>query len=350
MDNAIFLAGSERYTEGIDMQSGHIVVNFSVTHDPVAMSQRVGRVFRLGQEKNVQIISLAMMNELEGYALAYQNCIGLLSTNEGDATIIAGSNSENMKAFTCKACEDVKLVTEKEYEEEKDEDGHLYCKNPMCKKQKGGNDKKGMPLQEISAKEYRCNTCGAKLSKRFSEDGGYYCLSESNLAKGKMYKIDDPRAKLVIGCSKLCTIKHCKKIRGFGQDGKSVPCKIIQGKIDDINTAIDICTNCPNLENEICSYRCSALMENSYDACGSCIDADCTPKPHKIYFDDDIAQCPACKRGKLKASGTKTFASYIYQSFEYGKKGGVKGTFCNKLILDTSRVEEIREILDRKDD
>ncbi|MBQ7761597.1 MAG: DEAD/DEAH box helicase family protein [Clostridia bacterium] len=351
IENAIFLAGSERYTEGIDMQSGHIVVNFSVTHDPVAMSQRVGRVFRLGQEKNVKIISFAMMNELEGYALAYQNCIGLLDTNEGDATIIAGSNSENMKAFTCKVCENVELITDKEYDEEKDENGFLYCKNGKCKKQKGGNEKKGMPLEEISAKEYKCNTCGAKLSKRFSEDGGYYCLSESNHAKGKLYRIKEPGAKntIVLGCSKLCIIKRCKKIAGFGKSGSTAePCLIIKNKIDDINEARAICKRCPNLENGECSEYCSALMENSFEKCGSCNNAECTPKPHKLYFKNDVAQCPVCQRGKLKASGTKTFASYMFQSFEYGKKGGINGTFCNKLILDTRNVEDIREILDRK--
>ncbi len=346
--NAIFLAGSERYTEGIDMQSGHIVVNFSVTHDPVAMSQRVGRVFRLGQEKNVQIISLAMMNELEGYALAYQNAIGLLSTNEGDATIIAGSNSENMKAFTCKACEDVKLLTEKEYDGEKDEHNLIYCDNPKCKIQKGGNREKGMPLQEITATEYKCNTCGAKLSKRFSEDNGYYCLSASDYASGKMYRISDPHAKIVIGCSKLCVIKHCEKIIGFGNDGVSVPCAIVKNRIDDVNVGRALCESCENLKNGICGMHCSMLAENSFEKCGSCKDANCRPKPHKIYFENDTAQCPACKKGKLKVSGTKTFASYMYQSFEYGKKGGSHGTFCTKLIGDKERVEEIREILDRK--
>ena len=348
--NAIFLAGSEKYTEGIDMQSGHIVVNFSVTHDPVAMSQRVGRVFRLGQDRNVQIISLAMMNELEGYALAYQTCIGLLSTNEGDATIIAGCNSENMKAFTCKSCEDMKLMTIKEYDEEKDEEGYIYCKNPLCKIQSGGDKNKGMPYTEITATEYKCTSCGEKLSKRFSEDNGYYCLSRSDSASGKMYSIADPQNKIVIGCSKLCVIKHCAKIASFGKDGVTVPCAILKTGADDINDARALCMRCENLRKGFCDKRCSMLSALDFSDCGKCSDANCHPKPHKIQFENDMAECPACKKGTLKPSGTKTFASYLYQSFEYGRKKIGSDSFCKRLLGDKNSVTDIRMVLDKHQD
>lgn len=344
----IFLAGSERYTEGIDMQSGHVVINFSVTPDPLAMSQRVGRVYRLGQEKPVQIISLAMMNELEGYSLAYQNAIGLLSTNEGDATIIAGSNSENKIALECPGCGKTKLVALGPSDERQNKKGidTQYCERLECSKQNEAVKGKGLPYKIIGSDEYKCNICGAKISKRFQGDKGYYCVSESILDKGKLYDISKD-GKRIIGCSKLCAIKRCKKIRGFKDELGAVPCPIIEKQIDDKNEAIELCSACPNL-GKYCSEKCSMVYENYIDDCSICESAGCRPKPHKIFFDSiDEAICPKCGKGRLKTTGAKTFTSYLYQSFAYNKGDAKESVFCNELVDETIKVKEIKEILDR---
>ena len=350
IDNAIFLSGSERYTEGVDMQSGHIVVNFSVTCDPLAMSQRVGRAYRLGQKNNVQIISLAMMNELEGYALAYQTRIGLLSTNEGDATIIAGSNSEKMIALECRVCHKTKLMSKKEYDEKyKSGDSSLYCTKPECVKQIGATAK-GMPLSIINSQEYKCSACGEKLRKSTQGDSGYYCISVNNSFKGKMFNIDTGESgyKTVIGCSKLCVIKHCKKIASFGKNGnQGVPCAIIEGNITNANEGRVACVRCANYKNGLCAPECTMKEKDKFDACGQCTYADCSPRPHKIYFDENsVAECPSCGRGKLRPVTANTFASYIRQSFEHNKGDANESTFCETLLQETNGVEEIKRILE----
>ena len=100
-ENAILVIKDASFTEGVNLQLSNIIINFQVTPDPLAMDQRIGRIFRLGQRNNVIIYSLADMSKLEGFALMYFVRIGLMSSNSGDATIIAGSNNERMVAVQC---------------------------------------------------------------------------------------------------------------------------------------------------------------------------------------------------------------------------------------------------------
>ena len=114
------------FTEGVNLQSGSVIINFQVTPDPLAMDQRIGRIFRLGQKNDVTIYSLADMNRLEGFALLYFSRIGLMSSNSGDATIIAGSNNDRMVAVRCDRCGQVKLYSQEDYEAHK-KNGNLFC-------------------------------------------------------------------------------------------------------------------------------------------------------------------------------------------------------------------------------
>ena len=102
--DAVLVVRDASFTEGVNLQSGSIIINFQVTPDPLAMDQRIGRIFRLGQKNNVTVYSLANMNRLEGFALMYFVRIGLMSSNSGDATIIAGSNNDRMVAVQCERC------------------------------------------------------------------------------------------------------------------------------------------------------------------------------------------------------------------------------------------------------
>ncbi len=60
--------------------------------------------------------------------MAYFNSIGLLTSNSGDATIIAGSNNERMVALRCPACGKVALYSKGDYELAKKKN-ELYCIN-----------------------------------------------------------------------------------------------------------------------------------------------------------------------------------------------------------------------------
>ena len=70
-EDAILLVQDSAFTEGVNLQTWNIIINFQVTPDPLAMDQRIGRIFRLGQKNDVTIYSLADMNKLEGYVLMY---------------------------------------------------------------------------------------------------------------------------------------------------------------------------------------------------------------------------------------------------------------------------------------
>ncbi len=70
--DAILIVTDSAFTEGVNLQDSRLIINFQVTPDPLAMDQRIGRVFRLGQSSDVKIYSLADMNKLRRF------CFGVL--------------------------------------------------------------------------------------------------------------------------------------------------------------------------------------------------------------------------------------------------------------------------------
>ena len=56
--NVRFLVSTEAGGEGINLQFCHIVVNYDLPWNPMRVEQRVGRVYRFGQDKVVQVYNL----------------------------------------------------------------------------------------------------------------------------------------------------------------------------------------------------------------------------------------------------------------------------------------------------
>ncbi len=155
--NAILLVKDASFTEGVNLQSCNVIVNVQVTPDPLAMDQRIGRIFRLGQQNDVTIYSLADMRRLEGYALSYFSRIGLMTSNSGDATIIAGSNSDRMITVRCNCCGNVKLFSKEDYDTKRYRDSDdLYCISTEQCMEAG---KRGMRMEEISVYDFKCDLC-----------------------------------------------------------------------------------------------------------------------------------------------------------------------------------------------
>ena len=100
-EDAILVVKDKGLTEGTNFQACSVVVNFQITTDPLSMQQSIGRVFRIGQKNDVIIYSLADMYALEGYLLAYYSRIGLMSSDTGDAEILAGCNNDDMVTLLC---------------------------------------------------------------------------------------------------------------------------------------------------------------------------------------------------------------------------------------------------------
>ncbi|MBI2572844.1 DEAD/DEAH box helicase family protein [Candidatus Woesearchaeota archaeon] len=56
-------------SEGRNLQFAHVLINYDLPWNPMRVEQRIGRIHRIGQEKDVIIHNLAIMNTVEAYIL-----------------------------------------------------------------------------------------------------------------------------------------------------------------------------------------------------------------------------------------------------------------------------------------
>ncbi len=346
-DDAVLIVTDNAFTEGANLQKSNVIVNFQTTPNPLSMEQRIGRIFRLGQENDVTIYSFADMRELEGYVLMYFTKIGLMTSNSGDAAIIAGSNNDNMVTIRCSACDKVKLMPKDDYEAlkksgKKGEDG-IYCKaDARCTQ----NDPDGIMMTEINSNELKCDNCDGVI-KRQNDDKMYLCLAINNTTGGVMCNKGDLGDRKLY-CRKICAISHCSRFTSGEMKGK---CAALTYYLENPNATdsdlTDLCENCEN--SDLCFQKCRlGSGEEAIIPCSTCKHAECFPKPHVIEFNDKWeADCPRCaeegKRGKLKPVVAKTFETYIRSAFDYALDGGE--SFVDNLEKEILRVSDIQEIL-----
>src|SRR5207247_7102236 len=69
--NVRFLVSTEAGGEGINLQFSHICINYDLPWNPMRVEQRVGRVYRFGQKKVVQVYHLLNKATVEETVQAY---------------------------------------------------------------------------------------------------------------------------------------------------------------------------------------------------------------------------------------------------------------------------------------
>ena len=340
-DGAILLAKDSSVTEGTNLQSSNIVVNFQVTPDPVAMEQRIGRVFRMGQKNDVTIYSLADMTALEGYVLMYFARIGLLASNSGDATIIAGSNNNNMVTVRCSVCQNSKLLPREEFDAlmaRGTTDTMLYCTTtPDCRKYSAD----GTLMTEISTVDFQCsNPECATLFER--TDQGYECMS---IDKKVLCGTPDGRT---LYCDKACAISHCRKFMPGGEYENCAALKLSKQRGGHVDTT-ELMVACQLCKNK-CPPRCR-LADGKTDPasavskCSDCYESTCRPAPGVLRFNDKWeAACPVCEGiGKLRPVVARTFPAYVRSLWEFKFDDAA---FCRSLTNESNKVSDISTILD----
>lgn len=335
-EDAIFVVIDSKFTEGANLQKSSVIINFQVTPDPLSMDQRVGRIFRIGQSSDVNIYSLVDMHKLEGYVLAYYSRIGLLGSNTGDATIIAGCNNERMVAVRCHKCNKVQLLSQDEYDYEM-ANGGIYCKTSACIEP---GAPQGTLMEEISIQNFRCDNpnCGVYF-RRSNEDEGYYCVLTPAGGKGIMVNPNASKGSRKFVCRKICAIAHCRYL-----NDKKDKCAVLRAYKNrkslfeaDIRR---ICVECISTGNRVCKPGCEAY--NPIDSCIGCASSVC--KPHKLEFDKNwVSLCPKCDTGHLSLIENSTFANYIRAAYAFNMDDGE--AFCNNLANEATKVAEIKLIL-----
>ncbi len=68
-DRAQVLIATEAGGEGINLQFCHHIINYDLPWNPMRIEQRIGRIHRLGQEKDVHIYNFATENTIEQHIL-----------------------------------------------------------------------------------------------------------------------------------------------------------------------------------------------------------------------------------------------------------------------------------------
>ena len=345
----VLVVTDKSFTEGKNLQECKTIINMQITPDPVAMDQTVGRIFRMGQANDVTIHSFADMDDLEGFSIMYYTRIGLITSNSGDATIIAGCNEKSV-VVRCPHCGRLEMMPTDEFEAaRKDHSGKLKEKRLRCMDcAKDPNIKEKYYKDQIPTSTFKCSNAGCGKQLRRSKKG-YLCLKRAD--------IDDPNQLLIVDdtnqrsyyCDKACAIRHCSKFQGdFGKG-----CSIIQSK-KPLSPAemILACNRCPQKEQcGDCRYGDSSAAVSS---CTDCKYAKCKPKPRIITFNQDwIADCPSCrengKDGKLKKVDENKFAMFVTQLWA-SDLDPYKTHFCKTLRDLIRKVTDITDILKRDEE
>ncbi|MDE7256552.1 MAG: hypothetical protein K2N50_01165, partial [Clostridia bacterium] len=345
-NDAILIVNSASLTEGANLQSCNVIINFQITPDPLSMDQRIGRVFRIKQENDVSIYSLADMNALEGYVLAYFTRIGLMTSNSGDATIISGSNNEHMVTVRCKNCKKVKLFTQEDFNLFRETDDEaLKCRDTdACRGGSGGYT----VMREMNVHDFQCGTCKTTFSRSI-ETEGYKCVYDSGSSMCSTGKEDDRD----VYCRKICAMSHCPK---FEKGGALEKCPALaayreNGNIGD-QDLMEKCAYC-TLKDK-CPEKCRVgLFAESVAPCVTCSERKRARlslcRPHILKFNEQWeSPCPRCaserRDGKIRPILARTFAAFIKGLWAYSHKKD-DDNFCDILSGESAKVAEIQEIL-----
>jgi len=85
MDDAQIMVSTDAGGEGINLQFSHVVINYDIPWNPMKLEQRIGRVDRIGQEKDVIVINFVLSDTIEEYVrMVIENKLELIKEQFGD--------------------------------------------------------------------------------------------------------------------------------------------------------------------------------------------------------------------------------------------------------------------------
>ena len=253
------LFSSEPLSESSNFQFCHVAVNFSICYSPIKMDQRIGRIDRIGQEHNMEVISFATMDTLEGYLLAFFNQIQIFSGWKDDIILVTGCDNKNTSTMRCLECG--KIV--------RSFDGSSNC--PNC-----ATIDSLRPL--VNAYSYKCPSCAYKFMRMATgsktEGHSYVCSRNKKLTEHK----DDPRLGIdntYYICNKKCSILHCRR-------AEKVDCAVFKELKKDYNTDMNVLRK-----------LCNACTDKICDTCHVMIDTMGTDIITKEYLGHSCISCPS---------------------------------------------------------
>jgi len=95
-DCRVFLS-TDAGSTGLNLQAGSVMVNLDLPWNPAVLEQRIARIYRLGQERNVQVINLVARETIEEQMLdklRFKSAMFEGVLDGGDDTIFLGNESK----------------------------------------------------------------------------------------------------------------------------------------------------------------------------------------------------------------------------------------------------------------
>lgn len=95
-DSRVFLS-TDAGSTGLNLQTGSIMINLDLPWNPAVLEQRIARIYRLGQERNVQVINLASRGTIEEGMLGklrFKTAMFEGVLDNGEDTIFLGNESK----------------------------------------------------------------------------------------------------------------------------------------------------------------------------------------------------------------------------------------------------------------
>ncbi|MBQ8374578.1 MAG: hypothetical protein IJX98_03255 [Clostridia bacterium] len=327
-DNYILFA-NETLSESYNLQTAcHKIINFSICYSPIKMDQRIGRIDRLGQNQNIQVLSFAQMNTLEGFMLSFFNKVRLMSGGQDDVILVTGCDNDNSTMKKCPECGAIYLCIEDMQE----------CPNCLGVEL--------IPLEITATYECSSKTCNFRLQRSTIGnpfgDYQYVCNRDSRLRALKRTMRGD---EVTYQCDKRCALLHCRKIRNARSRG--VECKALDLVEKNYNVYIaDLVNACANCENHICGGCDFAIDVDGRDnftgkktdnACIGCREAPCKP-----YTVKPGGECPTCGN-KLVCNMPTTFDAFAKFIWNFGNG------FVRNFRTSCDRIEKIVMTLGNKE-
>ena len=132
-DSRVFLS-TDAGSTGLNLQAGSVMINLDLPWNPAVLEQRIARIYRLGQERNVQVINLVAKDTIEEQMLdklRFKTAMFEGVLDNGEDTIFLGNETK----FTAMMDTLGDVIEEEEKEqivvEQQDEDTEADAPEPL---------------------------------------------------------------------------------------------------------------------------------------------------------------------------------------------------------------------------
>lgn len=146
-DSRVFLS-TDAGSTGLNLQTASILINIDLPWNPAVLEQRIARIYRIGQKKNIQVINLVASQTIEERMLGTLNFKsslfeGILDNGE-DAIFLEDSKLD-------KIMESIKVMTEPTAEQKEEPANVVFSDDTEETTETGASGNADMPVADAGA-------------------------------------------------------------------------------------------------------------------------------------------------------------------------------------------------------